>query len=285
MRQIRESGKDIGGEIMRITNTRGKMHNPVTNSGGVLVGQALYGGNDYGQYGSVRLGKLIVPLVSLSAIPLNLAAVKSIDGDMVKVEGKAILFKHYPFAVVPDDMSTKLALSALDISSIVPQVERLIKPRMKMLVVGCGKAGLTAMAAARRRLQNVFIIAADHCEQQLSKARRLGYANYYWQIDASNAKQMYVFTRDLAFDLVVNCVNVPNTETSSIIAARPGGTVIFFSMATVFDKAALGTDATGKDVTMIIGNGVAEGQAEKMFSLLRADVKLLEYFEKLHGGE
>ena len=56
-------------------------------------------------------------------------------------------------------------------------------------------------------------------------------------------------------------------------------------MATAFDKAALGTDATGKDVTMIIGNGVAEGQAEKMFALLRVDAKLRKYFENLHGGE
>ena len=84
------------------------------------------------------------------------------------------------------------------------------------------------------------------------------------------------------FDLVINCVNVQNTEVPAIIATKSGGTVMFFSMATRFDKAALGTDATGKDVNMIIGNGVAEGQADEMIRLLKGNRRLFDYFKRIH---
>ena len=57
-------------------------------------------------------------------------------------------------------------------------------------------------------------------------------------------------------DVVVNCVNVPGTELASILCARDGGTVYFFSMATSFTAAALGAEGVGSDVTMIVGNGI-----------------------------
>ena len=81
-------------------------------------------------------------------------------------------------------------------------------------------------------------------------------------------------------DLVLNCVNVPDTEAASILCARQRGTVVFYSMATRFDKAALGTDATDNDVRLVIGNGIAEGQAELALDLFRANPDLLGYFNE-----
>ena len=56
-------------------------------------------------------------------------------------------------------------------------------------------------------------------------------------------------------DIVINNVNIENTEMASILACKDGGLVYFFSMATSFTKAALGAEGVGKDVDMIIGNG------------------------------
>ena len=50
-------------------------------------------------------------------------------------------------------------------------------------------------------------------------------------------------------------------------------------MATRFDRAALGTDATDNDVRLIIGNGIAEGQAELALDLFRGHSGLLGYFQ------
>jgi L-erythro-3,5-diaminohexanoate dehydrogenase len=70
-------------------------------------------------------------------------------------------------------------------------------------------------------------------------------------------------------DIVINCVNIENTEMASILAAKNSGTVYFFSMATSFTKAALGAEGVGKDVTMIIGNGYCKGHAEIALQILR----------------
>jgi L-erythro-3,5-diaminohexanoate dehydrogenase len=81
------------------------------------------------------------------------------------------------------------------------------------------------------------------------------------------------------YDVVFNCVNVQNTEMSSILPCRQEGTVYFFSMATHFGKAALGAEGVGKDVTMIVGNGYTKGHAEITLAELRENAKLRRLFE------
>ncbi|HAK44713.1 MAG TPA: L-erythro-3,5-diaminohexanoate dehydrogenase, partial [Spirochaeta sp.] len=85
-------------------------------------------------------------------------------------------------------------------------------------------------------------------------------------------------------DLAVNCVNVPNTEMSTILPVRDGGTAYFFSMATSFTKAALGAEGVGKDVTLIIGNGYTRGHAEIALSELRGNVALRDLYERIYAG-
>jgi L-erythro-3,5-diaminohexanoate dehydrogenase len=72
-------------------------------------------------------------------------------------------------------------------------------------------------------------------------------------------------------DLIINVVNVPGTETPSILCTKNDGQigiVFFFSMATKFDQAALATDSLGKDALLIIGNGVSENQVGEIFNLV-----------------
>ena len=83
-------------------------------------------------------------------------------------------------------------------------------------------------------------------------------------------------------DLVINCVNIQNTEMASILMCRDGGTIYFFSMATSFTKAALGAEGIGKDATMIIGNGYARQHDEVTLNILRESKPIRELYEKLY---
>ena len=84
-------------------------------------------------------------------------------------------------------------------------------------------------------------------------------------------------------DLVVNCVNVPGTELCSILCARDGGTIYFFSMSTSFTAAALGAEGIGRDVTMIIGNGYTKGHAEIALQTLRDHPELHAHFNETYA--
>ena len=83
-------------------------------------------------------------------------------------------------------------------------------------------------------------------------------------------------------DIVINNVNIPDTEMASILAAKDNAMIYFFSMATSFTKAALGAEGVGKDIEMIIGNGYTKDHAEISLELLRENDTLREIFTKLY---
>jgi L-erythro-3,5-diaminohexanoate dehydrogenase len=80
-------------------------------------------------------------------------------------------------------------------------------------------------------------------------------------------------------DVTVVCVDVPGCEHGAILATRPGGTVVFFSMATSFPAAALGAEGLAADVTMLIGNGYAPGHAALALDLVRTDPGVRALFD------
>src|SRR5690349_6056006 len=87
-RQIREScGADPGAmaaRIEEIVSTRGKMHNPVTESGGVLLGTVAAVGEAFPD--PPAIGSAIVTLASLTLTPLRLESVDRVDPDSAQVE-------------------------------------------------------------------------------------------------------------------------------------------------------------------------------------------------------
>ena len=82
------------------------------------------------------------------------------------------------------------------------------------------------------------------------------------------------------YDLSICCVNIVSCEMSAILPVRNGGKVYFFSMATSFNKAAIGAEGIGKDVEMIIGNGYTENHANITLDVLRESEKLRKLFDK-----
>jgi L-erythro-3,5-diaminohexanoate dehydrogenase len=81
-------------------------------------------------------------------------------------------------------------------------------------------------------------------------------------------------------DLVVSCVNVPGTEGASILLAREGGTVLFFSMATSFTSCALLAEGLGKDVRLLIGSGYVPGHADLALAMMREHPDLRRVLEE-----
>ena len=284
MTQLKSRDIDLAQQITDIVSQRGKMHNPVTNSGGVLVGEIEEIGEGVDPDFELARGDTIIPVVSTSTLPLYLHDVGQIKGDQVEVDGQAILFDGMGYSPLPEDFNLPVALSAIDISSIVPQVYRTVSAVQTMLVIGAGKSGVTAMAAARRAAPGAYIIALDSSANRLAEARDLGHVNKTIKADARLPEQVLSeverATDGKGCDVVLNCVNVADTEAATILSARHAGTVFFYSMATRFDKAALGTDATNNDVRIIVGNGVASGQARLVFDLLREEPGLRDYFER-----
>ncbi|MDR2182958.1 MAG: L-erythro-3,5-diaminohexanoate dehydrogenase [Clostridiales bacterium] len=281
-----DEGK-IAAKIMEIVAERGKMQNPVTGSGGMLIGKIARVGKNLEDHG-LAAGDKIATLVSLSLTPLKIEKINAIqmDIDRVDVTAQAILFETGIYAKLPDDMTQELALAALDVAGAPAQTAKLVKPGDSVLILGAGgKSGMLCCYEAMRRVGptgNVVACVRNDSDRDKLLDNSLAHA----VIISDVTRPIEMMDMALAanggreFDISINCVNVPNSEMASILPVRDGGTVYFFSMAVSFTKAALGAEGVGKDVNMIIGNGYSRGHAEITLGLLRESEALRRIFEE-----
>jgi L-erythro-3,5-diaminohexanoate dehydrogenase len=273
----------IARRILEIVAERGKLHNPVTGSGGMLIGTVRYVGPAL--QADLTPGDRIATLVSLSLTPLRIERIKAVrpDADQVDIEGTAILFETGLYAKLPPDIPDRLALAVLDVCGAPAQTHRLTKPGASVLILGGGgKSGLLCSYAAKRAGAG-RVIAFDYSDAALERARRLGAADVYIQGDARDALAVMRAVGEKV-DLTLSCVNVPGAELSAILATKPTGMVYFFSMATSFTAAALGAEGVGSQVDMLIGNGYYPGHAALTLELLRENPRLRALFEELYAG-
>jgi L-erythro-3,5-diaminohexanoate dehydrogenase len=241
--------------------------------------------------GDQKVGVKICTLVSLSLTPLVIDEILEMRPaiDQVDIKGHAILFQSGIYAMLPEDMEDGLALSALDVAGAPAQAAKLCQLGQTVLVIGGGgKSGLMCLYEAKKRVGVTGkVICAAGSQKSEDRARNLDLADEYFHMDATDAVGMYEKIMELTdgelCDVVINCVNIENTEMASILTCKDDGTVYFFSMATSFTKAALGAEGVGKDVNMIIGNGYTKGHAEVTLQVLREHEGLRKLFQEMYA--
>ncbi|MHB1046209.1 MAG: L-erythro-3,5-diaminohexanoate dehydrogenase [Thermoanaerobaculia bacterium] len=284
-----EAGGDLAKieqKILSIVAERGKMQNPVTGSGGMFIGTVAKVGGALAAR-DLRVGDRIASLVSLSLTPLRIERIVKIhpEIDRVEIVGQAVLFESGIYAKLPEDMDETLALAALDVAGAPAQAAKLVRPGQSVLILGAGgKSGmLVAWEAMKRVGPTGRVVGNVYLPEDAATLRELELCHAVVVADATKpvalTEAVLAANGGAEYDVVFNCVNVQNTEMSSILPCRQEGTVYFFSMATHFGKAALGAEGVGKDVTMIVGNGYTRGHAEITLAELRENAKLRRHFE------
>ncbi len=273
-------GAAVRAEVAEIIGTRGKMHNPVTGSGGMLIGTV----DEVGPESPLGLkpGDRVATLVSLTLTPLKITdGLARWDGrsEQVPCDGYAILFGRSIAAVLPDDLDPELALAVLDVCGAPALTDRVVRryERPSVAVIGgAGKSGCLALAAARQAGARTVGVVPDAAERDRLAAT--GLADVVALADARDPVALSAAV-GRPVDVTVVCVDVPGCEHGAILATAGGGTVIFFSMATSFASAALGAEGLAADVTMLIGNGYVPGHAEFALDLVRGDPAVRALFE------
>ncbi len=288
-RQIREAcagdAATMGDRIGDIVRRRGKMHNPDTGSGGVLVGQVAEIGSRFPADG-LALGEHIVVLASLTLIPLRLLNIGPVDpaSPQVPVRGRAIVPPVVPWAIAPHDLPIELVLAALDVYGAPSHTRALVSPTDRVLILGAGRAGLLCAAAAREvtgdaeavTVVDVRAEALRNLSEALPGVRTIC-------ADATDALQAHaaLTAADAAgADVTVVVVNQPHCELSAILATASTGVVLLFSMATSFTAAALGAEGVASTARLLVGNGYAPDRGDYALQLLRADGRLREAFAR-----
>lgn len=281
--------EEIKNIILHIVETTGKHKNPWTGSGGMLIGKVAQVGPNY--VGDLKKGDKIATLVSLSLTPLRIDEITEIrpEIDQIDIKGQAILFQSGIYAKLPKDIPQTLALSVLDVAGAPAQTAKICKPGDTVVVLGGGgKSGILCCWQAKKQVGiNGTVICVDGFKKSINRAMSVSVADEYAVVNATDAmamyEEIYEMTDGQMADVVINVVNIPNTEMASIMAAKDNGLVYFFSMATSFTKAALGAEGVGKDVNMLIGNGYTKGHANVALQILREDERIRNLFAQLYA--
>jgi L-erythro-3,5-diaminohexanoate dehydrogenase len=282
-------GAAVRAEVLDIVRTRGKLQNPVTGSGGMLVGVVAAVGerNDLG----VAVGDRVSSLVSLSLTPLRIDdELARWDGssEQVPCEGTAILFARSIVAKLPADLPGPLAMAVMDVCGAPALTARVVadrcdrgRPPTVAVLGGAGKSGSLSLLAARRAGAARTLGVVPH-QGEADLLTRSGLADVVAVADATDPVALAAAVTgslDGGADVTVVCVDVPGAEHGAVLATADGGTVVFFSMATSFAAAALGAEGLAADVTMLVGNGYTPGHATLALDLLRTEPGLRALFE------
>ncbi|MEF3279631.1 MAG: zinc-binding dehydrogenase [Elusimicrobiota bacterium] len=290
--QLKQEAKNdeekIKKRIMEIVNERGKMQNPVTGSGGMFRGKIFKIGPAIKNKVKVKEGDKIASLVSLSLTPLKIEKIIGFKKgtEQVNVVAKAIIFESGIYAKLPSDMPETLALAVLDVAGAPAQTERLVKKGNIVAIIGAaGKSGILCSYIAKKKVGKTGkVIGITSSDKGMEKMKEMGFCDVCLKVSATEPlslyESVYKVTGGKLADVVINCVNIPNTEMGSILITKDGGTLYFFSMATSFTKAALGAEGIGKDINMIIGNGYVKNHDELTLDILRENKKIREEYGK-----
>ena len=179
---FRQLASEAGGDpaevaraIEAIVAERGKLHNPVTGSGGMLVGTVREVGSLVRESRRVRARPAHrEPHLAHPDAP-TARPDRRVEMHHGQVDVRAaVLFESSPFAVLPDDIPERIALAALDVAGAPSRTAALVRPGDTVVLVGGGgTAGLLTLHEARKHAgPGGCVVVTDVAEEALADVRR-----------------------------------------------------------------------------------------------------------------
>lgn len=279
----------ISKKIMDIVSLRGKLHNPVTGTGGIFYGKVLALGKNYPNREKLNPGDEVISLTSLALTPLVIHSIDKIDftTGQIHINGKAILFASSPLIKAPKDMPLKLVLSVLDEAGAAIEAYRLIKPGDCVTILGAsGELGLMCGAAVRKKLgsDGTLIGIRSSLSQRDFDEKLLQIYDEIYHCDILKPLESLQCLKPehSASQVTINCINNSGGEIFSILATKEGGTIYLASLGSNYKNLCLTLEGMSRDIQIIGYKGYTHGHAEFTLQLLKENPLLMELLnEKL----
>lgn len=268
--EVNYNEEKIKQTIIDIVIRRGKLHNPVTDTGGLVCGQIEAIGEQAENSHGLKVGDEIICNASLASVPMYIEKITSIDYmfNQIEVEGYAILHSRIPIVKVTEDLPLNLVLFVLDESGTLFRLNQLAEGKERCLIVGNNMiTNLIFGYALRRKLglngeitclldkKTSIRVTGGGIDRLISRVfdniQYLDILKPTECVDRLNAESI--------FDISVNCAEIPGAETVNILATRPGGTVMFANLINNLNIALYITESLSKNLEVHGAEGYIEG--------------------------
>lgn len=264
--------------IMDIVWKRGKLHNPVTDTGGVLYGTVEEIGADFHNPRNFQPGDQLICNVSMANVPLYISRITAVDMaySQIDVEGYAIIFQESPLIPRPEDLPINLLLFALDESGTLYSAYKSARGKKRCLVVGNGLlTNLLFGCAIRKSAPDAEIVCLFDRNTDIGIRTRdmlklmdqiftaVHYVNILKPVECLERLDVGLF------DLSINCADLSGAETINILSTKPGGTVYFANMVNNYNIALYITEAISRRIEIRCADGFDEQYADFDIEILR----------------
>ena len=286
---------EIRREIVDTVIRRGKLHNPVTDTGGVLYGTVEAMGDEYENRAGLKIGDKIIINASLTSFPMYLENIGEIDWvfNQVKAKGYAIVHSDIPVIKVSGEVPVRQMLFALDESGTLYKLSTLIEGKNRFLIVGNNLlSNILYGYVIRREL-------GDRCEITCVLDKRTGIdvtgkgierlmPRVFDQIQILDILRPVECIRQLGesyFDLSVNCAEIPGAETINILATREKGTVLFANLINNLNIALYITESISKELAVLGAEGYTGNYARFDMEVIKEIADDLSDVELAHDSK
>ena len=284
-----EMGRDpkrVKQAIIDIVIRRGKLHNPVTDTGGVLCGKVEMIGDEYENRYGLKVGDMVIVNASLSSLPMHLEDIDDIDWvfNQFTAKGYVICHSGIPIIKINDTIPVRALLFALDESGTLAKLSKLLEGKRRFLIVGNNILSniLYGYVIRRSLMDECEIICALDKRTASSLAgegiERLSTFVFdeIHLIDILKPIECVQQLGQSAYDLSVNCAEVPGAETLNILATKSGGTVLFANLINNLNIALYLTESIAKELTILSADGYMEGYADFDIEIIKEIAAYME---------
>ena len=274
-------------KIIDIIIRRGKLHNPVTDTGGLAFGTVEEIGEEFYNPQNLKVGDTIICNASLASVPIQIENILAIDHvfNQIDASGYAILHDHVPIIKIEEDMPVNLLLYTLDESGTLYRLSQLAEGQSKFLIVGNNMiTNLIFGYVIRRQVgakgEIVCLLDKKTGMQVMGDGIDQLIAHVFNEVHFLNIlKPIHAVERlklNQQFDLSVNCAEIPGAETINILATKAGGTVLFANLINNLKISLYITESISKPLNVENAEGYLEDEETFDIALVR---ELADYFE------
>lgn len=285
--EANSSEQRIRQKIMDIVIRRGKLHNPVTDTGGLLYGTVAEIGEDYINTKGFKVGDEVICNASLASIPMAIDKITRIDMafGQIEAEGYAILYDLVPLVRKPEGVPMNLLLYAFNESGTLYRISTTAVGKKKFLVVGNNLLsnllfGFAIRKVAREDAEVVCLL--DKKTDAVLRGKNINdlVARVFTEVHYVDILKPLECLRglhaDSLFDLSVNCADIPGAETINILATKSGGTVVFANLINNYNIALYITESISRQLDIRCADGYLEAYDEFDIDIVK---DLMPYIE------
>ena len=282
-----DNDQRIKQKIMDIVIRRGKLHNPVTDTGGLFYGTVSEVGREYDNKKGFEPGEEVVCNASLASVPIYIDKIISIDRafGQIDIEGYAVLYDEVPLVRKPEGIPINLLLFAFNESGTLYRISNTAVGKKKFLIVGNNLLsnllfGYAVRKVAREDAEVVCLL--DRKTDIVLKGQSINdliarvFTEVHYVDILKPMECLSGLNADSLFDLSVNCADIPGAETINILATKSGGTVVFANLINNYNIALYITESISRQLDIRCADGYLEAYDEFDIEIVK---DLIPYIE------